>query len=176
MTEQSQRPVHGVDPPMTEPQRQRQRRELGRILAEGTPPTLDMLPVGFEHMWELTITQDMVRLYAEPVEDYNPWYEDGEESPFGFPVLPPLYLSHEARKTSQPLGPMAGRVHTSHESELLAPIPVGTRLRLRGRITDKGMKKGRPWLEEMVEVTDAETGTLYFRERREYILSLRREG
>jgi len=170
-----ERPRHGVDPPMTEPQRQRMRREVERIKAGAVPPSLERIPLGFEHTWEMTLSPEVVRLYYEPVEDYNPWYEEGGESPFGFPVVPPLFLSHEARKITMPLGPMPGRIHTLHESEVLAPIPVGTRVRLHGRVTNKGMKKGRPWVEETLEVRDAHTGQLYFRDRRETLLTLRRE-
>ena len=58
-----------------------------------------------------------------------------------------------------------------HESELLKPIPVGARVRIRTRAVDKSVRRGRRYLRHEVEVTDAVSGDCYFRELRD-ILSL----
>ena len=34
------------------------------------------LPEGDERSWELDATPELAILYADGVEDYNPWYED----------------------------------------------------------------------------------------------------
>ena len=64
-----------------------------------------------------------------------------------------------------------GSIHTLHDSEILAPIPVGATVRITTRAIDKFEKRGRRYLRHEVTVEDTHNSTLYLRETRE-IMSL----
>ena len=65
--------THGLRP-MTEVQIE-QTREFIAGLQQGSQPYWDMVNVG-DALWrELEITPELVVLYADGVEDFNPWYE-----------------------------------------------------------------------------------------------------
>jgi acyl dehydratase len=140
-----------------------------------------MVTVGDELERELHITPELVILYADGVEDYNPWYEawkmntwyiDGE-SPFGGAIVPPMLVSHFVLSVQfDHTKPFAiGSIHTFHDSEILAPIPVGATVRVHTKAIDKFEKRGRRYVRHEVTVTDVETGARYFTETRD-ILSL----
>ena len=141
----------------------------------------DMVEVGDVLERELHITPELVILYADGVEDYNPWYEGWKmntwyvegQSPFGGAVVPPMLVSHFVLSVQfDHTKPFAiGSIHTFHDSEVHAPIPVGATVRIRAEAVDKFEKRGRRYVRHEVAVTDVETGTLYFTEVRD-ILSL----
>ena len=87
--------------PMTNLQIQ-QTREFVTSLDEVCQTYWDMVNVGDVLSRELHITPELVILYADAVEDYNPWYEGWRmntwyipgESPFGGAIVPPLMVSH----------------------------------------------------------------------------------
>lgn len=60
--------------PMTEIQI-RQTREFVDSLSEKSQTYWEMVSVGDELSRELHLTPELVILYADAVEDYNPWYE-----------------------------------------------------------------------------------------------------
>lgn len=166
--------------PMTEVQ-VRQTRDFVANLQSGSQTYWDMVQVGDELARELHITPELVILYADAVEDYNPWYEgwrmntwqiDGE-SPFGKAIVPPLLVSHFVLSVQfDHTKPFAiGSIHTYHDSEILEPIPVGATVRIAAKAIDKYEKRGRRYVRHEVLVTDVASGTLYFREVRD-ILSL----
>jgi len=141
----------------------------------------DMVEVGDELSRDLHITPELVILYADGVEDFNPWYEAWKmntwrisgESPFGGAIVPPLLVSHFVLSVQfDHTRPFAiGSIHTYHDSEILAPIPVGATVRITTRAVDKYEKRGGRYVRHHVDVVDVESGTLYFRETRD-ILSL----
>ena len=166
--------------PMTEIQIA-QTRAFVDSLNEESQTYWDMVTVGDELERELHITPELVILYADGVEDYNPWYEawkmntwyiDGE-SPFGGAIVPPMLVSHFVLSVQfDHTKPFAiGSIHTFHDSEILAPIPVGATVRVHTKAIDKFEKRGRRYVRHEVTVTDVETGTRYFTETRD-ILSL----
>lgn len=166
--------------PMTEVQVQ-QTRDFVANLQSGSQTYWDMVQVGDELARELHITPELVILYADAVEDYNPWYEgwrmntwkiDGE-SPFGKAIVPPLLVSHFVLSVQfDHTKPFAiGSIHTFHDSEVIEPIPVGATVRIAAKAIDKYEKRGRRYVRHEVLVTDVATGTLYLREVRD-ILSL----
>ena len=158
-----------------------QTREFIDGLEQGSQIYWDMVEVGDELSRELHITPELVILYADGVEDYNPWYEAWKmnswripgESPFGGAIVPPLLVSHFVLSVQfDHTRPFAiGSIHTYHDSEILAPIPVGSTVRITTRAAEKYEKRGRRYVRHNVEVVDADNGTLYFRETRD-ILSL----
>lgn len=166
--------------PMTEIQ-VRQVRDFVASLEVGSQTYWDMVEVGDELARDLHITPELVILYADAVEDYNPWYEGWRmntwaipgESPFGPAIVPPLLVSHFVLSVQfDHTKPFAiGSIHTFHDSEILEPIPVGATVRIRTRAIDKFVKRDRRYVRHEVHVTDVASGTLYFREVRD-IMSL----
>ena len=96
--------------PMT-PIQIEQTREFVASLDEESEPYWDMVEVGDELSRDLHMTPELIILYADGIEDYNPWYEgwkmntwqvDGE-SPFGGAIvpLPILALASGGAATSE---------------------------------------------------------------------------
>ena len=141
----------------------------------------DMVEVGDVLSRDLTITPELVILYADAVEDFNPWYEGWTmnswrkpgESPFGPAIVPPMLVSHFVLSVqfdhTKPFS--IGSIHTFHDSEILAPIPIGATVRITSTAIDKFEKRGRRYLRHTVTVADANDNTLYLRETRD-IMSL----
>lgn len=129
----------------------------------------EQVPVGYETTWEETVSQDAVFAHADAVEDYNPWYGE-RRTPFGFPIAPPMLVPLWGSRTTTALGLRTGWIQTDHETELLAPVRVGSRVRYHGQIVDKFEKNGRHWVVEQVEAVDAETGEILTRETKRFII------
>ncbi|OOL32254.1 hypothetical protein GQ85_08465 [Rhodococcus rhodochrous] len=164
--------------PMT-PIQVRQTRAFVDSLNEVSEPYWDMVTIGDELSRDLTITPELVILYADAVEDYNPWYEawrmntwyvDGE-SPFGTAIVPPFLVSHFVLSVQfDHTKPFAiGSIHTSHDSRLHAPIPIGATVRIHTRAVDKFVKRDRRYVKHEVTVTDVDSHTLYFTESRDIL-------
>jgi len=150
-------------------------------LESGSQTYWDMVEIGDVLSRDLTITPELVILYADAVEDFNPWYEGWKmntwtipgESPFGGAIVPPLLVSHFVLSVQfDHTKPFAiGSIHTFHDSELLEPIPIGATVRITTTAADKYVKRDRRYVRHEVVVEDVATGTHYFRETRD-ILSL----
>jgi hypothetical protein len=127
------------------------------------------LPDDFESTWEMRVSPELAILYADGVEDYNPWYEAWPvgpgESPFGTAVAPPLLIPfwqnwfHRENLGATEVGGVA----TGWRTELIAPCPLGRTVRYHGRVTKKYIKRGRQYIEREFTVVDAETEELYVR-------------
>ncbi len=166
--------------PMTEIQVEQTRDFIAGLQSE-SQTYWEMIQVGDVLARELTITPELVILYADGIEDFNPWYEgwrmntwriDGE-SPFGKAIVPPLMMSHFVLSVQfDHTKPFAiGSIHTFHDSEIIEPIPVGATVRISAEAIDKFVKRDRRYVRHQVRVEDVNTGLLYFRETRD-ILSL----
>ncbi len=150
-------------------------------LEAGSQTYWDMVSVGDVLSRELHISPELVILYADAVEDYNPWYEGWKmntwtipgESPFGAAIVPPLLVSHFVLSVQfDHRKPFAiGSIHTFHDSEIFKPILVGATVRISARAIEKYEKRGRRYVRHEVTVEDVTDGSLYFREIRD-ILSL----
>ena len=162
--------------PMTEVQIS-QTREFVNSLASESQTYWDMVNVGDVLSRELHITPELVILYADAVEDYNPWYEgwlmntwtQKGESPFGPAIVPPLLVSHFVLSVQfDHTKPFAiGSIHTFHDSEIIEPIPVGAKVRITTTAIDKIVKRERRYVRHEVTVEDVASGKLYFRETRD---------
>lgn len=166
--------------PMTSVQIQ-QTRGFVTSLNEESETYWDMVNIGDELSRELHLSAELVILYTDGVEDYNPWFEgwlmnkwhiEGE-SPFGGAIVPPMLFSHFVLAVQfDHTKPFAiGSIHTNHDSEIIEPVFVGTRVIIQTKAIDKFVKRGRRYVRHEAEVVDADDGTLYFRETRD-ILSL----
>jgi acyl dehydratase len=166
--------------PMTEIQIS-QTREFIESLQEECQTYWDMVSVGDELSRDLHITPELVILFADAVEDYNPWYEGWRmntwhiqgDSPFGHAIVPPMLVSHFVLSVQfDHTKPFAiGSIHTYHDSQIHAPIPVGATVRIATKAIDKYEKRGRRYVRHEVTVSDVNDGTLYLTEVRD-ILSL----
>lgn len=164
--------------PMTEIQVE-QTREFVDSLSSTSEPYWDMVQVGDVLERELRLTPELVIMYADAVEDYNPWYEgwlmdkwyiDGE-SPFGKAIVPPMLLSHFVLSVQfDHTRPFAtGSIHTYHDSTIIAPVPVGATVVVRTTATEKFQKRGRRYVRHEVTVTDRDTAQPYFHEVRDIL-------
>jgi len=164
--------------PMTSVQIE-QTRAFVTSLEEKCVTYWDMIEVGASLSRDLEITPELVILYADAVEDFNPWYEGWRmntwripgASPFGGAIVPPLLVSHFVLSVQfDHTKPFAiGSIHTFHDSEILAPIPVGATVRITATAIDKFVKRERRYVRHEVTVSDAGSGLLYFREVRDIL-------
>lgn len=158
-----------------------QTRGFIKALEQECQPYWDMVEVGDVLSRDLTITPELVILYADAVEDFNPWYEGWTmnswrkegSSPFGSAIVPPMLVSHFVLSVQfDYTRPFAiGSIHTFHDTHILAPIPVGATVRITTKAIDKFEKRGRRYLRHEVAIDDANNGTAYMRETRD-IMSL----
>lgn len=163
------------------PVQKAQNRAFIAGLQQDSKPYWDMVEIGDELSRELQVTPELVILYADAVEDYNPWYEGWRmntwhikgESPFGGAIVPPLMMSHFVLSVQfDHRKPFAiGSIHTFHDTEVFAPIPMGATVRITTRAIDKYEKRGRRYVRHEVLVDDVASGLRYSREVRD-ILSL----
>lgn len=166
--------------PMTEVQIKQVRDFVAKLDSE-SETYWDMVTVGDVLSRDLHITPELVILYADAVEDYNPWYEGWlmntwnrrGESPFGPAIVPPMLVSHFVLSVQfDHTKPFAiGSIHTYHDTEIVEPIPVGATVRITTKAIDKYVKRERRYVRHEVTVTDVADGKLYIRETRD-ILSL----
>ena len=164
--------------PMTSVQIE-QTRDFVESLREECETYWDMVNVGDVLSRELEITPELVILYADAVEDYNSWYEGWRrntwriegQSPFGPAIAPPLLVSHFVLSVQfDHTKPFAiGSIHTFHDSEILAPIPVGAKVRITATAIEKYVKRERRYVRHEVTVDDAASGLRYFREVRDIL-------
>jgi acyl dehydratase len=156
-----------------------QTREFVGSLSEKSQTYWDMVSVGDELSRELHLTPELVILYADAVEDYNPWYEgwlmntwrQQGGSPFGRAIVPPMLVSHFVLAVQfDHTKPFAvGSIHTFHDSQILEPIPVGATVLIHTKAIEKLVKRGRRYVRHEATVTDVATGTLYFTETRDIL-------
>lgn len=109
--------------------------------------TFDQIEIGEEFdPVEYRLTREMILKQAEAVEDYNPWYR--EDSPYGGPIALPtstcrdyLPLMLGWRYTFAGIAILA-----KHEAEFLNPARPDSRITVRGKVADKYIKRGRPYI------------------------------
>ena len=95
---------------------------------------------------EYDLAAEMILKQADAVEDYNPWYR--EDSPFGGPIALPTITCRDYlplllgwRYAFAGIGILA-----KHEAEFLYPARPGSRITVRGKIADKYVRRGRPYI------------------------------
>lgn len=136
------------------------------------PFTWENVQIGQTFNLEFDLTPELVAEYTRGVDDATEWYR--AESPFGGPVAPPFMLSHLfAKITSSRFVETSGRVHTSSQTQVLAPVRVGQRIRMEGEVVSKFVKRGRRYFKISCRAYD-ESGTEVIREDRETLFSLAR--
>ena len=164
-------PDHVVAHDDLQPLTQTQILQLEAYLAklESEHSSMWDIPEGTELTWEMKVTPELVILYADGVEEYNPWYEAWPvgpgESPFGTAIAPPLlvpYWQHWFHREGMGRAEIGG-VATGWRTEFLEPIFVGTTVRYHGKLVNKYIKRGRQYTEREFTIEDATTGKLLVR-------------
>ena len=104
------------------------------------------------------ITRELVDFYADAL---------GEPNAADRSWAPPLLHHSECYKHLGEwyLQNLFGNLHGQQDWELYQPIPIGARVRMRSTIVDRFHKRGRDYVVNETECTDADDGRLYVRGR-----------
>ena len=108
------------------------------------------------HSYE--ITREGVDFYADALDEHHPLQER---------YAPPLIHHSECYEFVGEwyLKNLFGNLHGQKDWELFAPIPVGSRVETRSTIVERYAKRGRDYVVNETDLTDAETGQLLVRGR-----------
>ncbi len=93
---------------------------------------------------EIEVTPDLVKHYADSVQDHNPWYFG--DSPFGGPVAPALVLHSEVYHTVDWYLSYFGNLHARQEWEVFQPTMVGETITARRQVVDRYVKRTREYV------------------------------
>jgi acyl dehydratase len=157
-------PAHDDLQPLSKTQIAQIEEYLAKL--ERTKQSMWDLAVGAELTWDMKITPELVILYCDGAEDYNPWYEAWPvgpgASPFGTAVAPPLLVPRwQSWFHREGIGKSSvGAVAAGWRTELVAPVMVGTTVQYHGEFTKKYVKRGRQYTENEVTVKDVDSGQL----------------
>ena len=122
-----------------------------------TPLTYDALKVGEEFVSDtLLVTPEDVDTYAFAVDDHHSWFSG--TSPFGGPVAHPTFAANQALRLRHSRYVVHACLHAKMQFEFLEPIRVGMRVRSRGRVIDKYVRRGKQYMVTEY-VTEDEAGT-----------------
>jgi acyl dehydratase len=105
---------------------------------------------------EFVITEEMVERNAWAIDDYNPWYM--HDSPFVGRIISPTYLaSFDAQLFYGYYAyPVGGSLFAKQEFEYFAPVKVGERYLMSGKLSDIYKRKGRTFFKASISVTNAD--------------------
>ncbi|HYB71422.1 MAG TPA: MaoC family dehydratase [Candidatus Bathyarchaeia archaeon] len=96
--------------------------------------------VSDEHL----VTPEDIETYAFAVEDEHPWFFG--PSPFGGPVAHPTLMANQALHLRHGKYIVHAGLHAKMEFTFLQPIEPGMRVRTRGRVVDKYVRRGRQYM------------------------------
>jgi len=104
------------------------------------------------------VSKDVVEFYAEALEDRHPLQAE---------FAPPLLYHSECYQFVGEwyLKNLFGNLHAQQDWELFAPIPVGSKVVTRSTIVDRYHKRGRDYVVNETDVSDAASGRLLVRGR-----------
>ncbi len=108
--------------------------------SDGIEPGLDL------GTRELVITPEWIEKYMGSIDARNPWYTEG--SPFGGPIAPSAVFNYEMELFDgwHPPG-ISGRIlNTGQTWEFRKPMWPDQRVILKGRVTDRYLKRGREYI------------------------------
>jgi acyl dehydratase len=123
--------------------------------------TYDVLTVGEQFLSdERVVTPEDIEAYAWAVEDHHPWFSG--PSPFGGAVAHPTMLANQALHLRHAKYIVHAGLHARMEFQFLEPIRPGMRVRSRGTVIDKYVRRGKQYMVTEF-VTEDEGGTLLVR-------------
>lgn len=114
-------------------------------------------------------TPGLVDFYADALDDRSPLYAE---------LAPPLLFHSECYRFLGEwyLRNLFGNLHARQDWELMAPIPIGTRVRTRSTIVERYAKRGRDYVVNETDLVDAADGRLLVRGRTHQSFLPPREG
>ena len=122
-----------------------------------TPLTYDALTIGEEFVSDtLLVTPEDVETYAFAVDDHHPWFSGA--SPFGGALAHPTFAGNQALRLRHSRYVVHAGLHAKMHFEFLEPIRVGMRVRSRGRVIDKYVRRGKQYMVTEF-VTEDDKGT-----------------
>ena len=105
---------------------------------------------------ELVVSRELVATCADAIESPRPWYS--EESPFGAAIAPPTVFDNDSLRMLDEQYERFGSIHVGQAWEFFSPTHVGSRVTLTVSVTDKFVKRDRPYLVMELNAVD-ENGT-----------------
>lgn len=107
--------------------------------------TYEALAIGEEFVSnEEIVTPEDIETYAVAVDDHHPWFSG--PSPFGGPVAHPTFFANQALRMRHTKYVVHAGLHAKMQFQFLAPIRPGMRVRSRGRIIDKYIRRGKKYM------------------------------
>ena len=119
---------------------------------------------------EVIITEEILERYLKAIESNHSWYR--ENSPFGRPIVPTTIFFEEAIRLLDTVYARFGSIHAKQEAEFKNPAFIGEKLKVTGRVADKYIERGRPWVVWETEIT-GEDGREICRDRHASVVSLK---
>ena len=104
------------------------------------------------------ITRGVVEFYADALDDHSPLWKE---------IAPPLLHHSECYKFLGEwyLKNLFGNLHARQEWELFAPLQIGSRVRSRSTIVERYTRRGRHYVVNETDFSDADEGRLLVRGR-----------
>ncbi|MBI2206816.1 MAG: MaoC family dehydratase [Candidatus Rokubacteria bacterium] len=107
--------------------------------------TYEALAIGEEFVSnEEIVTPEDIDTYAFAVDDHHPWFSG--PSPFGGPVAHPTFFANQALRMRHTKYVVHAGLHAKMQFQFLEPIRPGMRVRSRGRIIDKYVRRGKKYM------------------------------
>lgn len=119
--------------------------------------TYDVIQVGEAFVSnDHLITPEDVESYAFAVDDYHSWFFDA--TPFGDPIVHPTLMANQALHLRHSKYIVHAGLHAKMEFHFLRPLRVGMRVRSRGTIIDKYIRRGKKYMVTEFVTTDEDSG------------------
>lgn len=124
------------------------------LSASGFPTiSYDILDVGRTFLSDdCVVRPEDVETYAFAVEDHDPWYF--APGPFGGPIAHPTFLANQALMMRHNYYVVPAGLHARMVYEFIAPIRLGMRVRTHGTLSEKYVRRDKPYM-----ATDFETAS-----------------
>jgi hypothetical protein len=119
---------------------------------------------------EYTMSRFIAREYGHANELHQPCFQGLDDA-----IAPPTLVHIDKLrlyKQACPGGPgPSARIHYEFDATIHAPVPVGTRIRTRGKVVERYVKKGREYVVTEIEMRAAADERLLIAYRDTVILS-----
>jgi hypothetical protein len=120
----------------------------------------EAIPIGFDlGEWEMVLDEETVHGYAERMQ----WQNRDLSETLGF-APPGISINMHPRMQFAKFTNLKSAIWAKSEHEFLKPFRIGTKIRIRGRIVDKFIKRGRFYKVAEFETLD-ENGEVIMRSR-----------
>lgn len=121
----------------------------------------------------IAITDALIRSCAHAIESRHPWYF--EDSPYGGRIAPPTIFDNESLNMLDEQYERFGSIHAGQAWQFEAPARLGTTVDLTVTITDKFVKRDRPYIVMELTAID-EDGITLCRSRHTSLMTLQKDA